>query len=283
MQKKAKEFFALTRDSGFPYCLEKIDVSEYDYWITLSGHKKGDGLVSEQSIRDSHKLAMELFWNLYSVEAEGYSDLSFSVTGGGSFSTEALFDKKVPTEAEPRDRICSTSIGASDSEIDEERSCYEFDPDPPYEECTNYIDYGSAVGVSYEIHVVRMYDGETSEETNFVGYGVYNEGNSAIKITAMSGFSLDSPDPNSPDEETYSFTQEALSSFLNESDGDDFPDYYGEPEINYEYYLLDGFNFVKRTAEGLYDSSNNSDSITISSSSEASIKALEFYIYNDQV
>ena len=53
--------------TGFPFLLDKVDVSTYDFWTTLSGWSKVDEPVSvelkAQSINDSREKASKLFCN----------------------------------------------------------------------------------------------------------------------------------------------------------------------------------------------------------------------------
>jgi len=59
---EAEKFNALGVGNGFPYCLESVDVSTHDYWITLGGTQKGSS-PEQDEIDLSLVNAMKLFWN----------------------------------------------------------------------------------------------------------------------------------------------------------------------------------------------------------------------------
>ena len=66
----AQKFKALGAGNGFPHCLDKVDVSNYDYWTTFSGfNKNSGGSPTEQQIADSLTLGMKVFWNLHKMNA----------------------------------------------------------------------------------------------------------------------------------------------------------------------------------------------------------------------
>jgi hypothetical protein len=151
----AQKFNADGVGNGFPTCLTKVDVSEYDYWTTLSGVSKDSPATSDALIAESLQLAMKLFWNFNGCSADtagdggGFDPFSYSVTidmddgiydllnfQGYGFSSD---ENKTP-----RERVCYHSYGAYYGDLD--------------------------LGV--EIDIIRMYNGVTTSEDNFVGHGV---------------------------------------------------------------------------------------------------------------
>ena len=147
-------FTALVRGNGFPLCLAKVDVSEYDNWITLGG--VSSGLASSAQINESLKNCMQLHWNLHSATA------SFTATwADNSFS----FDKSLPNHEyiitpEPKGRSCrfiTPQISRTDMT---EAEFIETDG------------FGCSTRGTFRINPVRMYNGSTSNELVFVGYGV---------------------------------------------------------------------------------------------------------------
>jgi len=83
-------FVALGAGNGFVKCLNEfntVDVLSYDVdtgepiqlWTTLSGYNSNStGLPSEESIAESHRLAMLYFWNSYQLNAGAIIDNSIS-------------------------------------------------------------------------------------------------------------------------------------------------------------------------------------------------------------
>ena len=142
----ATPFTALGKGNGFPFCLDKLDVSEYDYWTTLGGYKKTDESdeVTQAQINLSLKNAMKVFWNFYgyTINAESenpYGDDSKTLT----LSMEDL---------SPKERVCASEPWFRSAETEEDYALYTLVyPEP-----------------------IRMYNGETEDEGNFVGYGVLN-------------------------------------------------------------------------------------------------------------
>ena len=153
----ATPFNALGAGNGFTNCLSKIDVSNYDYWTTLGGNQKG-GSVTEQGKGLSE--AMNLYWNYSKVIGNAESTLNgttVSVTeataGIYNFTPNSSTSNPVP----PKDRVCSVSLSG--------REVVELSGGPSGN--TNYIASFTNRGT-----FVRMYDGATNNDNNFVGYGL---------------------------------------------------------------------------------------------------------------
>jgi hypothetical protein len=148
--------------NGFPFCLEKVNVYSADYWTTLSGWSRENTPIGaekkEESIGDSHKQAMQLYWNWYSTDTVGtFADYFQSVNNPGG--REDYFipldiiqedDVNFP-ETKPRERICS---GVSGFIAESDGSA-------------------SARGDFSLGGLKRFYNGSTDNENNYVGVG-YN-------------------------------------------------------------------------------------------------------------
>jgi hypothetical protein len=125
----------------FPFCLSKVNVSSYDYWQTLGGTRKGSSPSESQlaaEINLSLKNAMKLFWNTSELTGEA------SAIGGG---VSVILTSSGEVTTEPEDRECWQSYPLQ----------WDFDND-------------AVMGMRMKPY--RMYDGATSDESNFVGYGV---------------------------------------------------------------------------------------------------------------
>lgn len=161
---------------------EKKDVSGFTKWTTLSGFNKDSaGSPSPEQVAQSYRLAVAWHWNVYKL------NIDVSVTGtAGSDSFSQL-----NTRDHARDGYgASISYDPTDLAriaphvndlfiIDDEPVAGQF-----YEAFRGaYGGSGPAVNVRmYPIvtapialaEVVRMYDGSTLDEDNFVGYGVFS-------------------------------------------------------------------------------------------------------------
>jgi len=159
----ATPFKALGAGNGFPLCLGKVNVSTYDYWVTLGGYKKTDGgTPTDQQIADSLENAMQLFWNLdgwtgrlyfndyfssYEITSLSMKNGDWTVSGDEYYAYKLDGTQVNEPDFDPKDRVCYKSFVA-----------------------TKYASYPDS-GISLSVTPVRMYDGATSDEGNFVGYG----------------------------------------------------------------------------------------------------------------
>mgnify|MGYP003652100818 CR=1 FL=1 len=152
----ANTFTTLGAFNGFPGCVAKIDVSSYDKWTTLSGfNKDAAGTPTSAQVRDSHKLAVRLYWNLHQVTAYTF-DLALPAEVDNLIVTgEDWTGGTVADAIQPRERMCSGSISTyTVEEIGIATRAY------------------GRVDLTLETGIVRMYDGVTTSETNFIGYGM---------------------------------------------------------------------------------------------------------------
>ena len=202
----ADSFTALGRGNGFPFCASKIDVSEYDNWITLGGTAKGNSPTDGEKTT-SLANAMKLWWNYYSATGSFSASSSDPIGGSGSVTHT---DKEVIIKAtgeedalEPVNRSCNgTDLYQNDSLVTQF-----LDED----NVANNFAYGFITAGSSEF-IRRMYNGTTSDESNFVGYGVsrlcassalaFTTGGSSsviVQITVgsfLDGVDFTGPDPN---------------------------------------------------------------------------------------
>ena len=164
----ATTFQAKGKRNGFPFCASKIDVSEYDNWITLGGTEKGNNPTDEEK-STSLENAMKLWWNYYSATGSVSASSSNPRDGSGSVTHT---DEEVIIKA----------IGEEDALEPVNRSCKGTDPFPFRNDSlvTQFFDEDSVVNDFAFVFITagssqfirRMYDGTTSDESNFVGYGV---------------------------------------------------------------------------------------------------------------
>ncbi len=149
----ADTFTALGRGNGFPFCIdEKLDVSSYDAVQPLTLAQ-----------------AMKIYWNLHGavgffkfptgqpgspiINVEDINDQDFidysSETGG-------INEDNSDTPTEPKERVCSPPF----SGINGFKSV---------DDSTSFSSFGSSINL--EDGFVRYYNGNVSNENNFIGYG----------------------------------------------------------------------------------------------------------------
>ena len=138
----AQHFMTRGAGNGFPFCLQKVDVSNFDFWTTLSGVSKLSPTTSDALIQESHISAMSLFWNMEKT--------SFTATTVDASQTHLAFIEN------PKERVCESSL---------------------YKRVRMTNDAGSqeALDIEMLLRIVRMYNGVTTDEVNFVGYGLKSE------------------------------------------------------------------------------------------------------------
>lgn len=147
---EAQKFMSRGRGNGFPFCPEKVDVSGFDFWTTLSGVNKDSPTTSDALISESRENAMKLFWN-YNGHTVDFPT-SFNEATLIIDIEQGDFDSGSSTAPfEPKSRVCRTN-GWS----------FGKDEDP---------EFGDQF-ILTEIDPIRMYNGSTDNEDNFVGYGM---------------------------------------------------------------------------------------------------------------
>jgi hypothetical protein len=150
---QATPFMALGAGNGFPMPLTKRDVSDFDYWTTLSGfNKNNSGKPTKSEIAKSINSAINLFWNAYQANFNIFAEHAppdvpiSSVEATSAFATD-IFGNSVF----PKNRSC--------------KSIMLFSGDGDSDGLARY-------GYSGRLLPQRMYKGDTSDEDNFVGLGI---------------------------------------------------------------------------------------------------------------
>ncbi len=125
--------------NGFPSCFDKVDVSEFDFWITASGYNKDDSAQAptQSQIDQSLQAAGKLFWNLHKVTLDTFYD-------EWSFSEQLI--------GEPNKRVCG---GVIRGEVKTDLNTF----------------VKTSVDLSQTSGIQRFYNGATTDEANFIGYG----------------------------------------------------------------------------------------------------------------
>lgn len=170
----ATAFNALGAGNGFAECISKVDVSGYDKWQTLGGFKDTDsGSPSDAQLLLSLENAMRFYWNLY-----GLNPSARSLDDNNSIDIEAGSPSSSPTTivtvtaGAPNTRVCGTDVTANPK-------VYNL----PYSDSNTSGNYSATVDV--DINIVKMYDGSTSNDSNYRGYGITAASNSpAIQCEA---------------------------------------------------------------------------------------------------
>jgi hypothetical protein len=151
----ADSFTALGKGNGFPFCVtRKLNISAKDKWTTLGGTQKGSA-PTDAEIQLSLVNAVKIFWNTNELLGSVASSKTSTALPSIIYRKEGSSFINPTTDPEnPKDRVC---------------------------ERENYFDYrnlytvgannGTKVGF-ISLGVVRMYDGDNSDEDNFVGYGL---------------------------------------------------------------------------------------------------------------
>jgi len=187
-------FGALGYGNGFAECVQSVDVSGYDRWITASGHKKGDGTPSPTSIQESFDKVYRFYWMLESVTFSGLEMTLYTFDGCDEFGgigppVELSVDFNDPISLGlPHEVVCSRVI------INETRS-------EEADGCPGADTWDSNIGIIVEAgrgFVYKLYDGPTDEEDNFMGWAAggfeiasggisYNGNTSAVLVYFRSG------------------------------------------------------------------------------------------------
>jgi len=178
----ATSFTALGRGNGFPFCLDRLDISSFSHWVTLGGYQKTNAdagtSVTQNQINLSFANAMKLFWNAYrfniNIEVVGTNG---AVGGSGTVTetfTKDFFetDSSTITTVSPRERVCFASSSSLGSDLDEVSSGF----------------YNSFA--TWDISIKRYYNGSAGSENNFIGYGL----GGLIFKSVLKGFSRTPPD-----------------------------------------------------------------------------------------
>ena len=155
----ATKFCALTNiesiSRGGTLSFNKIDVSGFHNYITLSGVQKGQTPTAITKAKD-YALVYELYWNLKSFVYGGTASDGDSVASSDATRTYKCVntDGSINSSGseEPKDRILTASA-------------------------TPKVSSNSIVcGQSNNTNFLRIYNGSTSDEDNFFGYAIHGSG-----------------------------------------------------------------------------------------------------------
>ena len=159
----ADPFNALTKGNGLAFCASKVDVSGFDKWQTLGGYRdsaaSGGTAVTAAQIQTSLDNAMLLYWNM---NGNVVSAAASNIGGGNNLSTSAgSSGTSVVTinAGVPKTRVCgTTSAGAYKLVYTDEQN-------------DNSGSLNVDADVFVDLEIIRMYNGATTSESNFIGYG----------------------------------------------------------------------------------------------------------------
>ena len=270
----ATPFTALGRGNGFPSCLAKLDVTSEvfsetdgtagaaDHWITLGG--VSSGTASQSQINLSLRNAMKLFYNTYSIAA---GNLSASSEGSGDFvssqSTEVDANNVAAIYKKYTTNLITNEGGTA--YLPKERAC----PNPEITASLMYftdreegddrlgrLNFSQVSLIARSSGIVRMYNGSTDDDSNFVGYGISN----LAQITASSRLSLGL----GAGEISTSASVKVSSFFRGENQSGLDPDTGEETEIKFQNCTLGGISFksmVNCRSKGRVSTSAHSEEI----------------------
>tara|TARA_R110002167_G_C12455741_1_gene632228 strand:- start:30 stop:806 length:777 start_codon:yes stop_codon:yes gene_type:complete len=159
--------FNAGRGNGFPFCLYSIDVNNspngdpYTHWTTLGGTYKDGSTATQSEINLSLMNAMKLFWN-YNGHTSVYNVTDYSVNidiDNGGYDTFSL-KRPVPFFSNPKSRVCAGNGWKNPDGTD-----------LAYWSISQRLPSTGLVSMRTTVSIVRMYEGNTNNEDNFIGYG----------------------------------------------------------------------------------------------------------------
>lgn len=208
----ADSFKALGQGNGFAFNPTKVNVASYDKWQTLGGFKDTDsGSPSQAELDLSLSNAMLLYWSLNGGILRTISNDGTARASGSTSDTEV---KALSPQELPKDRVLGMNRFES----------------PNFIYNLKYEDIVQSGSVSsppltldqsrIDISIVRMYDGITIDEDNFIGHGISRVTSGPTFSPAIDVRSF----RDAPNFQTEAFIE--ISSFLNDDIfGSDIFDY----------------------------------------------------------
>lgn len=156
--------------NGFPFQLEKVDVSGFDYWTTLGGTTKENVESLTDAEKEANKLtavknAVLLYWNLYAVN------------GSIDFPAKTATDKIDATNDlasgadTPIKRIKPTTFSSKD---------FGFALSESYDSGERNFTANFYDTLPASANIVAMYNGSTDNFSNFVGCGIKSDVDTAL-------------------------------------------------------------------------------------------------------
>jgi hypothetical protein len=172
----ATPFTALGRGNGFNRCISKIDVSGFDHFEPLT--------LSE---------AMNFIWNVSGATTSFLSSISKTLVEGGTTVIDYTFNKNssgvYTVTPEPVGRTCLNTNGTGNININP----VEYVVTMTESELTETDGAGCNGRSKFhdatfgKLTVLRMYNGSTDNESNFVGYGISGLYSSNASSTHLDG------------------------------------------------------------------------------------------------
>lgn len=148
----ADSFTALGAGNGFPFCPPKVDVSSDDLWSTIDGYNKSSaGSRTAAGIIESKRLAMLYIWNTYQING------SVTVSSDTLSNVNSEDDTQSGDPLTPKSRVCLNGNDGFGEQVEAE-------------DADGYPIASLALDVP--LSITAMYDGSTSNESNFIGYGI---------------------------------------------------------------------------------------------------------------
>jgi len=156
----ADSFTALGMGNGFPFCPTKLDVTETDsggydvwpMWSTIDGYNKDStGPRTAVGIAESRRLAMLYVWNTYQLAG------SVAVGSDSLLNVNSEDDTQSGNPLPPRSRVCLDGNDVFGDYVEAE-------------DADGFLIASLALDVP--LSITAMYDGSTSNESNFIGYGI---------------------------------------------------------------------------------------------------------------
>ena len=278
----ATSFAALGRGNGFKRCLPKTDVSVYDHFEPLT--------LSQ---------AMNFIWNVSGATTSFLSSISKTLVEDGTTEINYTFNKNsngaYTVTPEPVERTCGNNLDIDPIEYVVEMTESELD-ETDGAGCQGRSKFHDAfLG---NLTVVRMYNGSTDNESNFVGYGIpelysspatsaHNNGALSVSANINIGSYMDGQSESGTDGagtgEVSIYRRQASVLNIN---GMNFRSYTQAVAQGPESELSPSFTVNSSTAsvsDGYTVTSDNpsggTNSVTVSSSAQVSAPNLNFYTY----
>ena len=141
---EADKFTALGAGNGFPECLQRVDVSKYDHWVTLGGNR--DWQLFDES-KTGLTECMNFYWNIHAMLCD--SSEEFWSEDSGTIINIYTKTNENPDNPEPKERVCGQEL----TDLSMNGDAMDFSRLDPFSDW-----------------IMAMYNGD-----DFVGYGVNPE------------------------------------------------------------------------------------------------------------
>ena len=156
---QAEPFKILGEANGFPFPISlAVDVSSNHNWVTLGG--VSSGTATKEQINTSLLRAVCLYWNLYSVKGASIkSNLLFSNKDKNiNIDKDILSSNILEITPDPKNRVTPFLFSTKREEFSQEE--------------INNAQGEAGSHIQVKVQVIKMYNGDPSNEDNFVGYGL---------------------------------------------------------------------------------------------------------------